>query len=351
VLLLWAGLMAERLALDWVVAWVRPPARHAVPTMFVGTSEECRRVMGSPAFGGGPDHRSVGFIDVTDPPAAGALGSMREFPALLAASGAETVVACGYLSERYFHEVVDTALVGGCEVLSVPRAIEMAGVAPSVVWCQGQPLVQLTAPSFRGQQLVMKRVLDLAGALAGLLVFAPLGAVIALLIKLDSPGPVLFRQERVGRGGRLFRINKFRTMVDDAEARRDDLEAHSVYPDGRLFKIVRDPRTTRVGRLLRRTSLDELPQLLNVLRGEMSLVGPRPPLPAEVALYERHHYARFDATPGITGPWQVSGRSTMTDFNEIVRLETAYVRNWSMLSDFGILLRTIPAVFGMRGAH
>jgi lipopolysaccharide/colanic/teichoic acid biosynthesis glycosyltransferase len=140
-------------------------------------------------------------------------------------------------------------------------------------------------------------------------------------------------------------------MVDGAEARRDELLSQSVYGDARLFKVPSDPRMTRLGRWLRRTSLDELPQLINVLRGEMSLVGPRPPLPSEVALYEAHHYARFDVRPGITGPWQVGGRNEVTDFESVVALESEYIRNWSLVSDLVILLRTIPAVVGMSGAH
>jgi len=161
---------------------------------------------------------------------------------------------------------------------------------------------------------------------------------------------VFFRQDRVGGGGRRFRIIKFRTMVDGAEKRRDDLLSQSVYSDPRLFKMPDDPRMTRLGRWLRRTSLDELPQLVNVLRGDMSLVGPRPPLPSEVALYEQHHYARFDVKPGITGPWQVAGRNGVTAFEEVIGLETAYIQNWSVWADLQLLVKTVPVVVRMRGA-
>src|SRR5438445_11872485 len=150
----------------------------------------------------------------------------------------------------------------------------------------------------------------------------------------------------------LFRsIIKLRTMVDGAEAKREELLSQSVYGDARLFKMPSDPRMTRLGRWLRQTSLDELPQRVNVLRGNMALVGPRPPLPSEVALYEAHHYARFDVKPGITGPWQVAGRNQITDFERVVALETEYIRTWSLFADLSILLRTVPAVLGMRGAH
>ncbi|TMI70654.1 MAG: sugar transferase, partial [Bacillati bacterium ANGP1] len=253
--------------------------------------------------------------------------------------------------DKQFRDVVDAALAGGCQVLAVPRAADVAGVHPTTVWRRGQPLVQLTAPSLRGPQLIAKRALDLIGAAIGVVVLSPVLAVLALLIKLDSRGPVFFTQARVGRGGRVFRIIKLRTMVDGAEAKREELLSQSVYGDARLFKMPSDPRMTRLGRWLRQTSLDELPQLVNVLRGNMSLVGPRPPLPSEVALYEAHHYARFDVKPGITGPWQVAGRNQITDFERVVALETEYIRNWSLASDLAILLRTTPAVLRMEGAH
>jgi lipopolysaccharide/colanic/teichoic acid biosynthesis glycosyltransferase len=140
-------------------------------------------------------------------------------------------------------------------------------------------------------------------------------------------------------------------MAAGADERRDALLEQSIYPDRRLFKIVRDPRLTRIGGWLRKTSLDELPQLFNVLKGEMSLVGPRPPIPSEVELYEAHHYARFDVKPGITGPWQVNGRNKVTDFEQIVALETQYIRDWSILTDMGMMFRTAWVVFTMNGAH
>ena len=149
----------------------------------------------------------------------------------------------------------------------------------------------------------------------------------------------------------MFKIFKFRTMVAGADERRDELLTQSIYPDRRLFKILRDPRLTRIGGWLRKTSLDELPQLFNVLKGEMSLVGPRPPIPSEVELYEAHHYARFDVKPGITGPWQVNGRNKVTDFEKIIALETQYIRDWSILSDIRMMLRTAWVVLTMNGAH
>jgi len=232
----------------------------------------------------------------------------------------------------------------------VPRSIEIAGVEPKLVWRREQPLVELTTPTLRGGQLIVKRFVDVIGASCALILATPVMLIVAALVKLDSAGPVLFRQNRVGRGGRLFKIFKFRTMVAGAEEHRDELLAQSIYPDRRLFKIVGDPRVTRLGVFLRRTSLDELPQLFNVLKGEMSLVGPRPPIPSEVDLYEAHHYARFDVKPGITGPWQVAGRNRITDFEQIVALETRYIREWSLLGDIWMLCRTAVVVLRMQGA-
>jgi exopolysaccharide biosynthesis polyprenyl glycosylphosphotransferase len=349
-LLVWAGLVAERLTVDRIAAWVRPPGRDRLDTLFVGPGAECLSAIESPAFTAGVEHRPIGFIDSRVPPTPGALGHIGDFSLLLRASGAQVVVVCGYLTDKQFQEIVDTALAAGCQVLSVPRSVDFAGVHPTTVWRRGQPLVELTAPSLKGQQLVVKRIVDIIGSTVGLIVLSPVFAAIAALVKRDSPGPVFFTQERVGRGGRRFRIVKFRTMVDGAERQRDELLTRSLYGDARLFKMSNDPRTTALGRWLRRTSLDELPQLVNVLRGDMSLVGPRPPLPSEVELYEAHHYARFDAKPGMTGPWQVAGRSDVRDFEQVVTLETAYIRGWSVWLDAQLILRTVPVVFGRRGA-
>ena len=183
-----------------------------------------------------------------------------------------------------------------------------------------------------------------------LIVLSPLLTLIALAVWLTTRGPMVFRQTRVGYDGRQFQMYKFRSMVNGAEAMKKDLQSQSIYTDPRTFKIPNDPRITRVGRFLRRSSLDEFPQLWNVLRGEMSLVGPRPPLAEEVEKYEEHNYTRFDMKPGITGPWQVSGRNQIMDFEEIIALETEYLTDWSLTKDFGILLRTIPAVVSMKGA-
>lgn len=211
----------------------------------------------------------------------------------------------------------------------------------------GLPLMHVETPDYRRR--AGKRLLDVVGATIGLVVLSPVLAAIALVITADDGGPVFFRQDRVGRGGREFSILKFRTMCVDAEARTAALQS-SNEGAGPLFKMKDDPRVTRVGAFLRKTSLDELPQLWNVLVGTMSLVGPRPALPREVALYEDFADRRLLVTPGITGLWQVSGRSDL-DWAEGVRLDLHYVENWSFLHDLVILARTIPSVLRSRGAY
>jgi exopolysaccharide biosynthesis polyprenyl glycosylphosphotransferase len=191
--------------------------------------------------------------------------------------------------------------------------------------------------------------MDVVGAVVGLTLGAPLFALIALAIRIDSPGPVIFRQARVGIGGKLFEMYKFRSMREGAEAEIEQLRGRNE-ADGPIFKIRDDPRRTRVGRLLRRTSLDELPQLWNVLRGEMSLVGPRPPTPTEVDGYMDWHRKRLEVSPGLTGLWQVSGRSLLS-FDEMVLLDIYYIEHWSLWLDFKILLRTIPQVLFGNGAY
>ncbi|HXQ28647.1 MAG TPA: sugar transferase [Gemmatimonadales bacterium] len=348
---LWAALLIERVVLDHAVALVIPPERSAAQTLFVGSAADCMAALESASFEPRVGFRSVGFVDLHQPPAPGALGHISRFSTLLQRSGAETVVVCGHLPETRFHEIVDAALVAGCELLAVPRAFEVGGLEPVPLRRGGMLMIKLTTPRLRGPQYLVKRVIDVVGAGLGLVVLAPVFGVIAALVKLDSPGPVFFRQPRVGQARRFFRILKFRTMRVGADTERADLLGQNLYQDGRLFKMKEDPRVTRVGRSLRRISLDELPQLVNVLRGEMSLVGPRPPMPSEVDLYEAHHYARFDVKPGLTGPWQVVGRNDITDFEHIITLETNYIRHWSLALDFLILAKTVPAVLLRRGAH
>jgi exopolysaccharide biosynthesis polyprenyl glycosylphosphotransferase len=211
------------------------------------------------------------------------------------------------------------------------------------------PVVCLEPVRRSGWRGAAKRAFDLTIATVGLVVLAPLMGLVALLVKLDSRGPVLFRQNRVGKDGVLFTMYKFRTMSADAELRLAELEAANE-ADGPLFKIRNDPRITRVGHVLRRFSIDELPQLVNVLRGEMSMVGPRPALPSEAARWAPRFRNRLMVKPGLTGMWQVNGRST-TSFEQYERLDLYYVDNWSLITDLMIIFRTIPILLRRHGAY
>lgn len=197
--------------------------------------------------------------------------------------------------------------------------------------------------------LIFKRLLDIVGSALALLVFLPTILITCLLIKLERSGPILFKQERVGLNGRRFQILKFRSMVVDAERRLDALKAHNEM-SGPVFKMTNDPRITRLGRWMRKLSIDEIPQLWNVIRGDMSLVGPRPPLPSEVDLYLPDQRRRLSVKPGITGLWQVQGRNNIADFKDWVKLDLEYIDRWSLGLDLLILLRTIPAVLASKGA-
>jgi exopolysaccharide biosynthesis polyprenyl glycosylphosphotransferase len=214
---------------------------------------------------------------------------------------------------------------------------------------EGIPLLTFTNTPGAPFPLFLKRVQDITASALGMAVLAPLLPVIALAVKLSSRGPVLYSQRRCGLNGRRFTLLKFRTMCDGADGRLDEV-AHLNEVEGPAFKARRDPRVTPVGRILRRFSLDETPQLLNVLRGDMSLVGPRPPLPEEVERYERWQRRRLSMKPGLTGLWQVSGRAGLDDFNRWIALDLAYIDQWSLWLDLKILLKTIPAVLSTRGA-
>jgi exopolysaccharide biosynthesis polyprenyl glycosylphosphotransferase len=235
------------------------------------------------------------------------------------------------------------------QLLLAPALTDVAGPRVSVRPLAGLPLLHVGAPSFSGTRHVVKTTFDRLLAGLAVTVLLPVVLVIALAIKLDSSGPVLYRQERVGLRGQRFACLKFRSMVQDAEARLASLR-QADQGNGMLFKMRNDPRVTRVGRFLRRYSLDELPQLLNVLEGSMSLVGPRPPLQSEVDRYESDVRRRLLVKPGITGLWQVSGRSDLP-WEESVRLDLYYVENWSPLLDLTIMARTVSAVVRARGAY
>ena len=230
--------------------------------------------------------------------------------------------------------------------------VSEAFMSREVSWMLGEvPCITVESPMIIGGDYWVKRCLDFCFALVLLGLFSPLYVLIAILIRLDSPGAIFFRQTRIGLYGQKFQVWKFRTMGIDADKLQATLEASNEIKDGVLFKIKNDPRITRIGKILRRYSLDELPQIFNVLLGEMSFVGPRPLPIRDVEKFEQHHFIRQDVLPGITGLWQVSGRSDIESFSEAVKLDIRYIVNWSLWLDLQIMLRTVLVVFQKRGAY
>jgi exopolysaccharide biosynthesis polyprenyl glycosylphosphotransferase len=281
------------------------------------------------------------------------VGSFDDVPGLVLDLDAHAIVVSPSptMSAERLRQLAWDLETTGVDMLVAPALVDVAGPRIHVSPVEGQTLLHVQTPRLTGLRALVKVTFDRVVSLVALLVLAPLLALISLVIRAESAGPALFRQVRVGQGGRSFVMYKFRSMYADADKRIDELQAQNAHKAGPLFKMDDDPRITRVGRVLRRCSLDELPQLFNVLLGHMSLVGPRPPLPSEVDRYEVSHvYRRLMVRPGLTGLWQVSGRSDL-DWSETVRLDLYYVENWSLTMDLSILWKTLGAVLKGRGAR
>ena len=348
------ALVILRTAFDAVARlWsARSGARTRARVILIGTANDCL----ARQKGTSPDHvvrfDVLGFIDIATHPNRRALGSLADLEAVLLEQDADTVVLCGLPSSETTSRVLRAAAVAECKVIAAAPQLELSGVRPSLIKQGGQPLLELRPVVLRAEQLVLKRALDILGGAVILVVLAPLLAIIAALVVLDSPGPALFCQRRLGKFGRPIRCLKFRSMDVDAEARlRSDpvLYRQYVEHDYKLPATI-DTRITRIGHFLRRTSLDELPQLWNVLKGDMSLVGPRPIVAEEINHYNGEGPLLLSLKPGMTGAWQVMGRSAVA-YPERVAVELDYVEGWSLWRDLAILVRTIPAVLGGRGAY
>ena len=291
--------------------------------------------------------RPIGYVDDDDdggPLGMPRLGGLAALPGLISDGRVDRVmVAFTRAHHEDLLEVLRVSRDAGIAVDVIPRLFEFLDGARTVDQIGGLPLLSIDVPTFSPLSRAAKRALDIAGASLALLVLSPLLITISIAIKLDSRGPVLFRQLRSGRGGRFFTVYKFRSMKIGSTV--------EVRDDGAIVKHVNDARITRVGRVIRRFSLDEAPQLLNVLKGDMSLVGPRPLVTAEAAaLTARWHARRADLRPGLTGPWQIAGRSNIP-FHEMIRFDYQYVAGWSLARDIEILLATVPAVISGRGAY
>ena len=324
--------------------------------VLVGAGDVGRMVMRNIAARPSLGYRLIGFLDdnpsksSTDIGRFKALGPLDNFEHVLAAYPVDEAIIClPWQSHRTVARLLNQCEQNGVRAHIVPDLFQLTKNQMTVEDLNGVPLISTRAVSIIGLNLIFKRILDLAIVAAGSLFALPVGALIALAIRLDSPGPIIYSQTRIGKNGNPFAIYKFRSMVEDAAERREEIAALNE-ATGPLFKVRDDPRCTPVGRFLRRFSLDELPQLLNVLRGEMSFIGPRPNLPEEVAQYKEWHKKRLSVSPGMTGLWQVSGRSDLT-FDEMVLLDIYYAENWSLGMDLGILLMTGPRVLFAKGAY
>jgi exopolysaccharide biosynthesis polyprenyl glycosylphosphotransferase len=341
-----------RAGYEWLTGAILRAAGYRRRAVLVGTGKHIRDV--AHALGDAPHSpiEVVGFLSPRALPANGlrALGALHDLEKVLGSERIdEVIIADPDFPQVEAVELVDQCHQRGVRVRLAPSTMEILIHRAEFVPGQSVPLFELGPPVFEGVDFALKRAFDIVGATLLLVVLSPLLLAIVLAVRVSSRGPIVFRSIRRGIGQRPFHCLKFRTMHTDAEEQQDDLEEFNE-ASGALFKIREDPRLTPVGRLLRRFSLDELPQLVNVLRGEMSLVGPRPLPQRDYEMLEDWHRKRYLVLPGITGLWQVSGRSEL-DFDDLVHLDFIYLERWSLALDLTILLKTIPAVLSQRGAY
>jgi exopolysaccharide biosynthesis polyprenyl glycosylphosphotransferase len=367
-----AHLPVTRLVLFWAFAVVLLPLLRAVVrvigrrrdayiqnVIIVGSGHVARilasKIAKHPEYG----LRVVGFVDRDGGASLAGVGPLEllgapgDLPRLVEAHAAHRVaVAFSTDSHEQTLEIIRSIQDSDVQIDIVPRMFEVLGTNAQLHTIEGMPLVGLPIPRLANSQRFLKRSLDITGAVVGLILLAPLFLFIAVCIKLDSRGSVLFRQVRMGAGEQTFRVFKFRTMVDDAEARKRDVAELNMHlgDDPRMFKVANDPRVTRTGAVLRRWRIDELPQLINVLLGEMSLVGPRPLILAEDQHVERWARRRLNLKPGMTGLWQVLGASDIP-FGEMTKLDYLYVTNWSLREDVRLIMLTLPALTRPHAAY
>jgi exopolysaccharide biosynthesis polyprenyl glycosylphosphotransferase len=320
--------------------------------ILVGNSDTLQRL--HRALGSARGGISYDFVGAVSPADDGfplhRLGDLESLPQILSELAVdELITTTADFGERELLEIVEQAHRRGVKVRVAASTAELLTQRAEYVPGQGLPLFELRPPVFAGTDWAVKRAFDLSVSVLVVLVGLPLWLLIALAIKLDTRGPIFYSDRRIGLNENEFGMFKFRTMYVGADLLQDGLEAENE-ASGALFKIRDDPRVTRVGRLLRRVSLDEIPQVLNVLRGQMSLVGPRPLPLRDFEQLEEWHRKRYLVLPGMTGLWQISGRSELT-FDDLVRLDFYYLENWSIWLDVSVLAKTIPAVFGRRGAY
>lgn len=294
----------------------------------------------------------IGHISMDEHPDDRYLGSISELERIIQENGIGQV----YIMHRKtdlvdLQQYIDICLDMGVSVRVIMSLFKAHGAQRYVSSVGTYPVITYHRVCLDDFSKAVKRGIDIIGSLVGIVLFSPIMLITAIAIKLESKGPVIFQQTRAGLNGRTFKMYKFRSMCVDAEKLKAKLQEQNEVKDGMMFKIKDDPRITKVGKWIRKTSIDELPQFFNVLIGNMSLVGTRPPTMDEVAKYERTHWRRMSIKPGITGLWQVSGRSQITDFDEIVELDTIYIDNWSIWFDFKIMMKTVFCLLRRKGAY
>jgi exopolysaccharide biosynthesis polyprenyl glycosylphosphotransferase len=343
---------------QWLVAQ-RKRGHYSAKVLLVGSPASVLHIANELARSPEAGYRVIGAAVSTGHRGALPGSSINSFGGLddvghaLAASGADTVVITSSddLPPERVRELSWSLEPGRQHLVVAPSLTDIGGPRIHTRPVQGLPLIHVETPTYSGRKLYTKRAFDVVASVALVIVLSPVLVVLALIVKLTSPGPVLFLQERTGLNGRTFRMIKFRSMVADAEERLQEVSVlDRAEGNDVLFKMRKDPRVTPVGAVMRRFSLDELPQLFNVMFGTMSLVGPRPPLHREVERYETRVHRRFLVKPGVTGLWQVSGRSDLS-WEDSVRLDLYYVENWSIVGDVVILWKTLRAVAASEGAY
>ena len=355
-----AALTANRWAFRRRLAGEKLRGRHLSRTVVVGEPEDVRYVIQQVSRKSGAVYEILGACLPGARRGAGLRVDGRTVPVLSSTDDiartvrlvdADSVIIAGPMpgGNKFIRELGWKLEESSTELILAATVTNVAG--PRIHWrpVEGLPLMHVDIPQYGGAKHALKRVMDVIAALAALLVLSPVLLALAVIVRLDSPGPIFFRQDRIGKDGQVFGMFKFRSMVVDAEARLAALNQQN-QGAGVLFKVKDDPRVTRCGRWMRKYSLDELPQLWNVVLGDMSMVGPRPPLDREVSGYERHTHRRLLIKPGITGLWQINGRSDLP-WEEAVRLDLYYVENWSLAGDLLILWRTLRAVIRPSGAY
>ena len=349
------SLLLGRILIMELVSTFRRKSVDGHRVLVVGRGEQSVAFARSLRTGAPWNNKLIGHVEVPNdfsvPEAQPVVGQLRELDKILDAQPIDEVVfAVPDQPPETFEEALRHCEERGVDVLlTMPPDVPRAGkIEVAQVTGYDLPMIGMRRTPTSEGRLLLKRLLDLSGAIFGLIVLSPLLLATAIIIKVTDPGPIFFSQVRSGRNGRKFRMHKFRSMVVNAEKLKAELEKLNEM-DGPVFKIKHDPRITKIGRFIRKTSIDELPQLFNVLLGDMSLVGPRPPLPSEVAQYKPWQRRRLSVKPGITGPWQVSGRNNI-DFEEWMRMDLEYIDNWSLWLDLRIIFMTIPVVLIHKGA-